>query len=236
MEKLMPMNLQFFSEGEPEPTPEPAIILEPEPIPEPQKTFTQEDLNRIGAAESRKAKQAILKQLGIEKEEDIATINARLKAIADKEAQELANKPIIEQQQAEIERLKAIESAHAEAQAKLEKIERENKTRSKLKEMYADAKYTKGIEAYNIKHCMYDINEYIDTGMTFEDALDKVLTENPPLAVPPYMAQGTGTSPIASTSETERLKLQYKEALRVHNIAEVSRLTRLAQIKKIKLE
>lgn len=43
---LFPMNLQHFSEPEPEPTEPPA---EPNADPEPQKTFTQEELDKIVA-------------------------------------------------------------------------------------------------------------------------------------------------------------------------------------------
>lgn len=183
------MNLSFFNDEDLTLTEQ--SISNPTQLPEPvlEPKFTQEDLNRIGATESRKAKQALLKQLGIS-EEDIPTTVTELKAFKEKQAQQLAEAPEIERLKAENTRLAEIEKFHAEATAELTKIKQQNVARAKLKEIYSDAKYSKGIESYNIKHCLYDVQEYVDGGMTFEEALEKTLKENPPQAIPPLPYSG----------------------------------------------
>lgn len=81
--EMLKMNLTFFSAdggtaggeegtGDPAPTPEPGGgeqpqggTGEPEPTPE-EKTFTQEDVNKIATKEARKAQEKLFKELGIE--------------------------------------------------------------------------------------------------------------------------------------------------------------------------
>lgn len=55
MKERMPFNLQFFAEGDPTPG-------------EPPKTFTQEEVNGAVEAESKKAVEKLLKELGFEGE------------------------------------------------------------------------------------------------------------------------------------------------------------------------
>lgn len=71
---LLPLNIQYFAEGDPVPTPDPVPadptptpdpIPDPTPIDPPAKTFTQDDVTGLVAKEAKKAQEKLLKQLGV---------------------------------------------------------------------------------------------------------------------------------------------------------------------------
>lgn len=97
MEKLLRLNLQFFSEGDPEPTPEPT----PDPEP-PTPTYTQADIDRIVgerlAREKAKAEKAVedakaeAERKRLEEEAEFKTLYEQSQArIAEIEAQAKAS-------------------------------------------------------------------------------------------------------------------------------------------------
>lgn len=200
---------------------------------EQEKTFTQLDLNRIAAKEAAKAKAAAFKLFGVEKEEDATTAAEELKLAREAKAKAEAEKPELERQAAEIARLKTIEQERNEAQAKLQAYEQKTAVQETLKSMYGKNDKMK-LETVDIDYVIYKAKQAVTDDFNFMAAVTKHLTDNPPYAIPATMAQGTGTA-VITNAETERLKAEFEKAKKLRNTAEMSRITRIAQEKKIQL-
>lgn len=163
--KIYPLNIQQFAEGEGEPAPNEKQENQT------AKTFTQEDVNAIVSRESKAAVEKLLKEVGIAPEGDYKSV---LKAFREWQ----------DSQKTELEKttgaLTAAEKAKAEAEAKANALEKQLTALSKGIPQDKVEKYAKLAEAY--------MNEKTD----FATALDLALKDFP---VVEKGAPGAGGNP-----------------------------------------
>jgi len=159
---------------------------------ETEKTFTQEDLTRIATKEAKKTEQAFLKQLGIEKKEDIANILEDLKAV--KEAKE-SKKTETEKMQAVIDEYETFKTTHTEVLSELTQLKQEKLLSSK------------NIPEKDMDYYLYKINQLVSDEVTFEEAIDLYLKENPiqEKLKPAPMYAGSGTTAIQKEAEDDAI-------------------------------
>ena len=80
----------------------------------------------------------------------------------------------------------------------------------------------------------FKIAKLVTGDTTFEQAAAQYIKERPPQIKPPEFATGSG-KPLASTTETEKIKADFAAAGKRRDSAEMSRLTRLAKEKGVAL-
>lgn len=178
---IQPMQLQLFAEG---PAPEgvqPAAPTEP-PAPAPEgKTFTQEDVNRIAARESKAAVEKLLREAGIATEGDY---KAKVKAFAD-------------WQQTQKTDLEKATEAKAALEADKTALAKEAET---LRRQVAAI--NKGVPADKAVRYIKLAESYIDDKTDFAAALDLALKDFP-VPVPAPTVPGAPGNPPASGGETK---------------------------------
>lgn len=136
------------------------------------KTFTQEDLNRIGATEKRQGIASVLKNLGFEDEE-------KAKAFVNKYRQQEEDK--------KDDLTKAQENLQTEKKAKEEAEKRADLADKKFKVA------TMGVPSANIDDVVILATSKAVDGKTFDDALKELKTSYPTLFSAESQNRGTGT-------------------------------------------
>ena len=136
-----------------------------------EKTFTQEDLNRIAAQEKRQGMSSILKALGFEKEEDA-------KAFVEKYREEENNKK--DDLTKAKEDLTTANTAKQQAEAKVETLER------KFRVVAA------GVTPKSADDVVLLTSAKVTDGKTFDDALEEVKKAYPAFFGEDNNAGGTG--------------------------------------------
>jgi|GEM_PF-3500283 len=203
-------------------------------------SFSQDDYNKFMAQERNAGKRSVMKQFGVTDEKDLPSVTARFNAFIEAEAKAEAEKPEIERLRGELESAKSIETKYAEAAAKNEAYEQE-----RLVLQYGfSKKQDETLGDYNDR--LQDVIALINRRMTDEKDFEQAaadyfkknpLTDNAPTEPKPELKLPTAGTPgmPPAQSEVDSLKAQYQKAASLRNTAEMSRLTRLAKEKKIKL-
>ena len=139
-----------------------------------EKTFTQEDLNRIAAQEKRQGAASILKALGFEKEEDAKKFVETYRKAEDEKKDDL---------------VKAKEETETEKKAKLEAEKKADMLEKKFKVVAA------GVTADKADDVLILANAKAVDGKSFEDALEEVKKSYPSLFEQQSSdsSKGTGT-------------------------------------------
>jgi len=199
--------------------------LEPEKKPEEVKTFTQDDLNRIGAKEKATGERAILAALGIKDKGEIASVK---QALDDYRKEQEAKLTVADHLKARDEQISTLQR----------ELEAANTERTTLKQM--EYLRGKGVPQDELDFYQFKISQLITDDLDFEAATSEYLKARPVKAEPetapppPPMYAGTGKAQVTAT-EADTIKAQYQAAQKLRNTAELSRLTRIAQEKGIKL-
>jgi Uncharacterized conserved protein len=210
-----------------EPNPQSLVTTEPAPDKKPEavKTFTQEDLNRVGAKEKASAERAILKALGIEDKGEIENVK---QALEDYRKEQEAKLTVSDHLKARDEQIAGLRGELGSALAEL----------TTLKQM--DYLRGQGVPQDEVDFYQFKISQLVTEDVDFEQATTEYLKERPvkkeaePVQAPPPMYAGAGKAQVTAT-EADTLKAQYQKAQSLRNTAELSRLTRVAQEKGINL-
>ena len=190
------------------------------------KTFTAEEhqaeLTRVAAKEARKAEQGILKQLGLASKDELSAYLEKAKPKEEPPAQEAAKPTETPEYKQLLERLEKLEQTNTQAQAALTE-------QQQLAHLKAQKIPDEQLDFYHFK-----IAKLVTGDTTFEQAAAQYIKERPPQIKPPEFATGSG-KPLASTTETEKIKADFAAAGKRRDSAEMSRLTRLAKDKGVSL-
>ena len=135
------------------------------------KTFTQEDLNRIAAQEKRQGVSSVLKTLGFESEDDAKAFVEKYRQAEDDKKDDLEKAQ---------ESLKSANTARAEAEAKADAFEKE------LSAIKA------GVPAEHAGDVVLLAKAKAVDGKSFEDALEEVKKAHPSLFESTEGSSGTG--------------------------------------------
>lgn len=150
------------------------------------KTFTQEDLNRVATKEAKKTEQAILKQFGLDKKEDLTSTLEEFNAFREAKKNQETDSDKLAKLTSDFETLN---TNYQNANNELSQI----KQNSLLK--------SKGVDDKSLKFYRFEVTELAkEKDIEFSEALDQYLTENPieEKAVPPsfFIKDGKkGTTP-----------------------------------------
>lgn len=189
-------------------------------------TRTQEEDNELFKREAGKAKNSVYSKLGVKDEAEFSALLSKLSKINEAEAEAERNKP-------EIERLKGEVSA-------LSKVDEDNKALSERVAKYEldEIIRGKGInDPKETKLAIYEIRELMNAGKEMKEAAEEYFKVNPSADAPPKPEIQARTSPSPVTqSEADKIKSDYKEAVKQKRWSIVSALTRTAKEKNIKLE
>jgi len=249
--KLLPINLQFFAEkddsatenslsetGE-EQTSQTTEQSESEDIKETEQkpktiTRTQEEDNELFKKTAIKEKKTLYAKLGVKDDDEFEQVQSLLKAERERQQKEEADKPLIEKLQGELEEHKKNDEEIAKRLAKLAALEQKETVNAALYKLYGKEKAL-DLSSVDTDYVTYLANQKISDAVTFDEAVETVLKEKPPIAKLPEMAGGAGTKPVSKTEE-EALRESYKQAAKQGKSAEMSRLIREAKRKNIELE
>jgi hypothetical protein len=183
---FLPMDLQFFAEGDPAPSDPPGgnepganPPAEPPKPQDPPKTFTQEDINNIAAKEAKKAQEKLLKQLGID---DFNSAKEGLEKF--KEWQE-SQKTEAQKQKEQLESL----SNEKESLAS----ENEN-----LKAQLSALKH--GVKADSVEDVVALAERLVSDDVTIDDAIKQVVEKYPQFSAEEPQ-QGEGSKPTFTTGQ-----------------------------------
>lgn len=164
---------------------------------EQEKKWTQADLDGKAAKEAAKKEQSILKQLGIENKDDLPNIAAELQALREAKAKEDADKPELERLKLEVERLKDIEPKLTQIQAEAQALKQEKMLKSK------------GVCDEQLEFMAFKINKLVTEDVTFEQALEEYIANNPINKDPVPVYYGGGASTIKEKKVTDMNKLLF---------------------------
>jgi len=201
-----------------------------------QKTIsrTQEEDNELFKKESIKTKKSLYTKLGVKDDDEFENIQALLQAERERKQKEEADKPLLEKLQGELEERKKNDEETAKRLAKLAALEQKETVNAALLKLYGKDKAL-DLSSVDTDYVTYLANQKISDAVTFDEAVETVLKEKPPIAKLPEMAGGAGTKPVSKTEE-EALRESYKQAAKQGKSAEMSRLIREAKRKNIELE